>query len=59
MTPLAAWLLLTLGGAVAVWSLVWIIRWYRKPYGFPWILSLVFAGAALGTILGLRALIAR
>jgi len=59
LSPLAAWLLLALCSAVAVWSFVWIIRWYRKPYGFPWVLSLIFAAAAIGAVFALHALNSR
>ena len=57
MTPLAAWPLLALCSVVAVWSFRWIIRWYKGPYGFPWILSLLFAAAAIGAVFALHALV--
>jgi hypothetical protein len=56
MTLLAAVLILAPCLAAAVWSLFWIIRWYRKPYGFPWLLSLIFAAAALGAVFALHVL---
>jgi len=59
MTHPVAWLLLAICSAVAIWSFYWIIRWYRRPYGFPWILSLLFAAAAVGAIFALHALIGR
>ncbi len=59
MTPLAAALILASCAVVAAWSFYGIIRWYKWPYGFPWILSLLFAAAALGAIFALHALIAQ
>jgi phosphate transport system protein len=44
--------------AAAIWSLYWIIRWYRKPpTAFPWLLSLIFAAAAIAAVFALHALI--
>ncbi len=58
MTSLAAVLVLLPSAAVAVWSFGWIVRWYRKPpTAFPWLLSLIFAAAAVAAILALHALI--
>ncbi len=60
MTPLLAVLLLVLCLPVAAWSFVWIVRWYRKPpTSFPWLLSLIFAAAAVGAVFALNALIGR
>ncbi len=60
MTPLPASLLLVLCVAVAAWSFVWIVRWYKKPpTAFPWLLSLIFAAAAMGAVFALNALVGR
>jgi hypothetical protein len=57
MTPLPALALLGFCTVAAVWSFRWIIRWYRTPVGFPWILSVIFAAASVGAILALHVLI--
>ena len=57
MNPGLAWPVMLLCLAAAAWSFRWIIRWYKRPCGFPWILSLLFAAAALGAVLALHALI--
>jgi hypothetical protein len=58
LTLFAAVPALLASGAVAAWSFVGIVRWYKKPSAaFPWLLSLIFAGAAVGAILTLHALI--
>ena len=60
MTPLPSLLLLAVCAAAAVWSFLWIVRWYRRPpTGFPWTLSLIFAAAAAGAVFALNALIGR
>ena len=58
MTPLAAVPVLLASAGVAAWSFIWIVRWYRKPpTAFPWLLSLIFAAAAVAAIFALHALI--
>ncbi len=60
MTPLPAFLLLVLCAAAAAWSFYWIVRWYKKPpTAFPWLLSLIFAAAAMGAVFALNALVGR
>jgi len=34
-----------------------IVRWYGSPSGFPWIPALLFAAAAITTVLVLNVLI--
>ncbi len=60
MTPLPAVLLLAFCVAVAAWSFSWIVRWYGKPpTAFPWLLSLIFAAAAIGAVFALHSLVGR
>lgn len=58
MTPFAALGLLLASVPAAAWSFGWIVRWYRKPpTGFPWVLAVIFAAAAVGAVFALHALI--
>jgi len=57
MTQLEAALLLLFSLASAIWSLRGIVRRYRTLYGFPWLLSVVFAAAAALAILALHVLL--
>jgi len=57
MSPLAAFLISLLSGATAAWSFRLIVRWYGSPSGFPWIPALLFAAAAITTVLVLNVLI--
>ncbi len=56
MTRPAAWIILFISGGTAAWSFRWIVRWYRTPGGFPWLMSLIFAAAALAALFALHAL---
>jgi len=57
MSELAAAVLLPISLAFAIWSFRGIIRRYSTLLGFPWLLSIGFAAAAVIAILALHALI--
>ncbi len=57
MSKLAAAVLLPISLAFAAWSFRGIVRRYRTLLGFPWLLSAVFAAAAVAAVFALHALI--
>jgi len=57
MTELAAVVLLPITLAFAIWSFRGIIRRYRTLLGFPWLLSVAFAAAAVIAIFALHVLL--
>jgi len=57
MTELAAAVLLPITLAFAIWSFRGIIRRYRTLLGFPWLLSVAFAAAAVIAIFALHVLL--
>jgi len=57
MTELAAAALLPITLAFAIWSFRGIIRRYRTLRGFPWLLSVAFAAAAVIGIFALHILL--
>ena len=57
MSELAAAVLLPISLAFAIWSFRGIIRRYVTLLGFPWLLSIGFAAAAVIAIFALHALI--
>jgi hypothetical protein len=57
MTELAAAVLLPITLAFVIWSFRGIIRRYRTLLGFPWLLSVAFAAAAVIAIFALHVLI--
>lgn len=58
MTTMPAILLLIASLALTAWCFLGIVRRYRRISGFPWLLSLGFAAAALAALAALRALLA-
>jgi hypothetical protein len=56
MTRIAASIILPLTLAIAAWSFRGIVRRYRTLRGFPWLLSVVFAAAAVVAVFALHAL---
>lgn len=57
MSPLAAGIVLAGCLVLSGWCFRGIIRRYRTLLGFPWLLSVVFAAAAVGAVLALHALL--
>jgi hypothetical protein len=57
MTRLAASIVLPCCLAASAWCFRGIIRRYRTLLGFPWLLSVTFAAAAVVGILALHALL--
>ncbi|HSA96035.1 MAG TPA: hypothetical protein VLJ16_08290 [Acidobacteriota bacterium] len=57
MSRLAAAIVLAGCLPLSGWCLRGIIRRYRTLLGFPWLLSLAFAAAAIAAVLALHALL--
>jgi hypothetical protein len=57
MTKFAAALLMPVSLALAVWCFRGIVRRYRTLLGFPWLLSVGFAAAAVVAVLALHILL--
>jgi hypothetical protein len=58
MSRLAAAIILPCCLAASAWCFRGIIRRYRTLLGFPWLLSVAFAAAAVVAVFALRALFA-
>jgi hypothetical protein len=56
MTTMTATLFLSSALAMSAWSFRGIVRRYRTLRGFPWLLSAVFAAAAITAVLTLHVL---
>jgi hypothetical protein len=57
MTALAAAILLTVSVILAAWCFRGIVRRYRTLLGFPWLLSVAFAAAAVVAVFALHVLL--